>query len=94
MWWDGQGAKIGVAQEREVVNVKNFRFTIVVEKDSDGYFAFCPQLQGCYAQGETYEETVRNAEDAIRLHVEDRLAAGEEIDQAEQVSLTTLEVAV
>jgi predicted RNase H-like HicB family nuclease len=74
--------------------MKNFRFTIVVEKDSDGYFAFCPQLQGCYTQGETYEETVRNAEDAIRLHVEDRLAAGETIDQAEQVSLTTLEVAV
>jgi len=81
-------------RKRGAVKMKNFRFTVVVEKDSDGYFAFCPQLQGCYTQGETCEETVRNAEDATRLHVEDRLAAGEVIDQAEQVSLTTLEVAV
>jgi hypothetical protein len=40
LWWDGQVAKIVVAQEGEEANMKNFRFTIVVEKDSDGYFAF------------------------------------------------------
>ena len=38
----------------------NFRFTVVIENDSDGYYAYCPELQGCYAQGGTYEETLKN----------------------------------
>ena len=71
-----------------------YRFSIVIEKDSDGYFAFCPDLQGCYTQGDTYEEALKNIEDAIHLHIEDRLKNGEEIPEIEMVSLTTLEVAV
>lgn len=74
--------------------MKTYRFSVVIERDADGYFAFCPELPGCYTQGETYEEVLGNIEDAIRLHVEDRLAAGEEIPQPESVSLTSLELAV
>jgi predicted RNase H-like HicB family nuclease len=48
-------------------------FPVVIEVDSDGYFVSCPSLQGCYSQGDTYEEAITNIEDAIRLHVEDRL---------------------
>jgi predicted RNase H-like HicB family nuclease len=51
------------------------RLPIVVESDGDGYFVFCPALQGCYSQGETYQEAVENIEDAIRLHIEDRISA-------------------
>jgi|UniRef100_A0A7V3YH10 predicted RNase H-like HicB family nuclease len=71
-----------------------YRFTVVIEHDEEGYFAFCPELQGCYTQGETYEEVLRNIKDAIRLHIEDRLESGEEIPQAESVSLTSVEVSV
>jgi predicted RNase H-like HicB family nuclease len=71
-----------------------YRFSVVIEKDRDGYFAFCPELQGCYTQGTSYEEALENIRDAIRLHVEDRIEVGEEIPQAESVSLTSLEVAV
>jgi len=66
----------------------------VVEKDRNGYFAFCPELQGCYTQGDSYEEVMENIRDAIRLHVEDRIENGEEIQQSESVSLTLMEVAV
>jgi predicted RNase H-like HicB family nuclease len=74
--------------------MQTYRFSVVIEKDQDGYTAFCPELQGCYTQGETYEEVIENIKDAIRLHVEDRKEAGEEIPQAESISLTSLEVAV
>lgn len=74
--------------------MKNYRFSVIIEKDPEGYFAFCPELQGCYTQGATYEEALENIKDAIRLHVEDRLEAGEEIPQPESVSLTSLVVAV
>ena len=42
----------------------------------------------------SYEEVLDNIRDAIRLHVEDRIEAGEEIPQSDSVSLTSLEVAV
>ena len=74
--------------------MKSYKFSGVIEKDKDGYFAFCPELQGCYTQGETYEETIKNIKDAIHLHLEDRIESGEEIPEVESVSLTSLEVAV
>ena len=55
--------------------------------------ASCPPLQGCYSQGDTYEEAVENIKDAIKLHIEDRLSEGEEIPQV-SVSLSTVEIAV
>lgn len=74
--------------------MKNYRFSVVIEKDVDGYFAFCPELQGCYTQGDSYEETLENIKDAIRLHLIDRIEDGEEIPMIESISLTSLEVAV
>ena len=80
----------------EIVSAKSrvYRFSVVIEKDKDGYFAFTPELQGCYTQGDTYEEAIENIRDAIALHVEDRLDSGEEVHQSESISLTSLEVAV
>ena len=74
--------------------MRTYRFPVVIEKDQDGYFGTCPSLQGCYTQGNTYEEVLANLRDAIQLHVEDRLETGEEIPQAETVSLTSLDIAV
>ena len=74
--------------------MKNYRFPVVIERDDEGYFAFCPELQGCYTQGESYEEVLEDIKDAIRLHVEDRLKSGEELPHVDSISLTSLEVAV
>ncbi len=60
--------------------MKGYKFTVVVEKDEDGlYVASVPLLQGCYTQGETYEEALENIKDAIKLHIEARRALGERI---------------
>ncbi len=74
--------------------MKNYRFSIIIEKDEDGYFAKCNELQGCYTQGDTYEEVIQNIKDVIALHVEDRIESGEEIHQSENVSLTLVDFAV
>jgi len=74
--------------------MKSYRFSVVIERDKEGYFAFCPELQGCYTQGHSYEEVIENIRDAIHLHVEDRLESGEEVPQLDSISLTSLEVAV
>ncbi len=72
----------------------NYKFSVVVQKDKDGYTAFCPDLQGCYAQGSTYEEVIENIRDVIVLHIEDRISLGEMIEAEDMISLTSLEVTV
>mgnify|MGYP001015839046 FL=1 len=74
--------------------MREYKFSVVIEKDIDGYFAFCPELQGCYTQGDSYEEVLEGIKDAINLHIEDRIESGEELPQVESVSLTMLEVTV
>ncbi len=72
----------------------NYRFSVVIEKDDYGYFAFCPELQGCYTQGNTYEETIKNIKDAIHLHIKDMIESGEKIPQTDSVSITLMEISV
>ena len=74
--------------------MKTYRFPIVIESDRDGFFAYCPDLQGCYTQGSTFEEAMANIRDAVRLHLEDRLSTGEPIPEPGTVALTDLEIAV
>lgn len=74
--------------------MRQLTLPIVIEGDADGYFVSCPALQGCYSQGDTYEEAVENIKDAIRLHLQDRIASGEEIPEHVSVSLSIVEVAV
>ena len=75
------------------VGMTHYEFTIVIERDEDGrYVAICPALQGCYSEGETPAEARSLIEDAIRLHVQDRLATGEPICQ--EVSSDKIRVAV
>ena len=70
-----------------------YEFTVVIERDEDGrYLAICPALQGCYTEGETEAEARALIEDAIRLHIEDRLESGEPIHQ--EVSAEKVRVAV
>ena len=47
------------------------RFGVVIEKDGDGYFAHIPAAQGCYAQGDTYEEVVANIQEVLHLILEE-----------------------
>jgi predicted RNase H-like HicB family nuclease len=62
--------------------MREYDFTVVIERDEDGrYVAICRALQGCYTEGETVKEAKELIEDAIRLHVEDRLVSGEPINQ-------------
>lgn len=72
----------------------HYHLPIVIEGDEDGYVATCPTLQGCYTQGKTYEEALKNITDAIRLHIEDRRASAEEVRPARSLSLSTVDVTI
>ncbi len=70
--------------------MKKLMFEVVIEKDKEGYFAYCPALQGCYTQGETYEETLDHIKDAIRLHLDDRKTTHQTLPAPESISVTLL----
>lgn len=46
-------------------------FTVIIEKDEDGYYvAEVPDLKGCYTQGKTLEEVMKNIREVIKLCLE------------------------
>lgn len=53
--------------------VKIFLYSVIIEPCREGgYFASCPVLQGCHAEGKTYAEVIENIEDVIKAHIEIR----------------------
>ena len=54
-------------------STKIFLYPVVIEScEEGGFFADCPSLQGCHAQGETYAEVIENIEDVIKAHIKIR----------------------
>ncbi|GAB6265012.1 MAG TPA: type II toxin-antitoxin system HicB family antitoxin [Methanothrix soehngenii] len=42
------------------------KFNIIIEKDNDGrYVAECPDLPGCFSEGESLEDALENVIEAI-----------------------------
>lgn len=75
--------------------MKIHNFSVVIEQDKSGFVAECLGLQGCYTQGKTYEEVVKNIKDAIKLHVADRLANKEKFNSDEKFySLSNFQIAI
>jgi antitoxin HicB len=55
-------------------------YHVILEPSPEGgYVAVVPAFPGCYSQGESAEEAIQNAREAIELTIEDMLASGEPI---------------
>ena len=69
------------------------QLTAIIERESDGYVSFCPELDVA-SQGETIEEARRNLREALELFFE--TASAKEIQQRmhAEVYVTQVEVAV
>ncbi|MGD2081208.1 MAG: type II toxin-antitoxin system HicB family antitoxin [Nitrospirota bacterium] len=61
--------------------MESYRFSIVIEENSWGFRAHCPELDGCCAQCGSYEETIERVKKNILRVLEEKLRAGEEIPQ-------------
>ncbi|MCK9212260.1 MAG: type II toxin-antitoxin system HicB family antitoxin [Ignavibacteriaceae bacterium] len=48
----------------------SYNLNVIVEKDEEGYYAYCPELEGCQTQGDTLDETMVNIKEAIDLYLE------------------------
>ncbi|MDO8648963.1 MAG: type II toxin-antitoxin system HicB family antitoxin [Candidatus Peregrinibacteria bacterium] len=49
------------------------RLPLIVEKDETGFYVIeCPILPGCYTQGKTLDEALRNIQEVIHLVSEEK----------------------
>jgi predicted RNase H-like HicB family nuclease len=51
----------------------NHQLPILIEKDEDGiYVVECPVFSGCYTQGKTIDEALKNIREVIDLCLEEK----------------------
>ncbi|WP_072044984.1 type II toxin-antitoxin system HicB family antitoxin [Aliterella atlantica] len=48
----------------------SYKLSIVIEKNEDGYYAYCPGLEGCQTQGDSVEEVTANIQEPVELYLE------------------------
>jgi predicted RNase H-like HicB family nuclease len=61
------------------------KVSVVIEKDENGYYAFCPELKGCQSQGDSFEEVMANIREAVELYLET-------LSEEERASLLSQEI--
>jgi predicted RNase H-like HicB family nuclease len=63
--------------------MSEYQYTIILDPDPEegGYTVTVPALPGCVTQGETIEEAIAMAKDAIHLYIETLIADGEPVPQ-------------
>lgn len=61
-------------------------YSVIVHKEEEGgYWVEVPALPGCYSQGETLEETLANAKEAIELYLEVLREESQNVPKDEEV---------
>ncbi len=72
----------------------SYKVSIVIEKDEYGYYAYCPELEGCQTQGDSLEEVMVNIKEAIELYLETLSEDEIKASLSKEILTTTLEVNV
>ena len=75
--------------------MKEYRYTIILhpEPEEGGYSVTVPALLGCLAQGETVEEAIAMAKEAIAVHIQGLIEDGEPVPQEDETLTAIVKVA-
>ena len=69
-----------------MATTRTYSLAIDFHQDEGGYLAYFPALPGCHTWGSTYEEAVKNAEEALIGYLEALQKNGEKIPQEDHPS--------
>ena len=73
--------------------MKILNYKILLKKEPEGGFTvFVPSLLGCITYGDTLDEAIEKAKEAIEVYIESLKAHGEEIPTEENMLEYTLSV--
>ena len=73
------------------------KLSMLCSKQSNGsYFANCPEIKGCFTQGDTYEDACTNLKELVEITIKNEMSKDdiEEILQSKTRIFSELEVAV
>ena len=73
---------------------KPYKVNVIIEKDENGYYAYCPELEGCQTQGDSLEEVLVNIKEAIELYLETLTEEEIRTYLSKKILTTSLEVKV
>ena len=76
---------------------RQLTYTVRVHRadpDETGYWVDVPALPGCFTQGETIEECLERAREAIECHIEGLARIGKPIPDDDQIVEATLRITV
>jgi predicted RNase H-like HicB family nuclease len=67
--------------------MKYYSFQVVIEKEpeDEGYYAYTPNVPGCFSNTKTIEETKRNIRQAVEQCLASLLAHGQPILQEDRL---------
>lgn len=88
------GSKIIVEKFNSVYYSFYMKLTVIIEKDEEGYFAYCPELKGCMSEGDTFDEAMANIIEAIKLYLETLSQEEKEELSRKEIHTSTVEVQV
>ena len=57
------------------------RYAVIIEKTGNGFGAHVPDLPGCVAVGDTYEETELLIREAIPFHIQGLVVNGDPVPE-------------
>jgi len=70
----------------KVENMRRFSYRILLRKEPEGgYTVIVPSLPGCVTYGNTIEEAIEMAKEAIEAYLESLIEHGEEIPTEETI---------
>ncbi len=77
----------------ELLLMKLLNYRILLRKEQEGgYTVLVPSLPGCITYGDTIEEAIDRAKEAIELYIESLIKHGEEVPTEEGTLEYTLSV--
>ena len=66
--------------------------SVVIEKDENGFYAWCPELKGCQSEGTSLEEAIANIKEAIGLYLETLPVDERDVLLSREILTTAVEV--
>ncbi len=70
------------------------KVSVVIEKDEDGFYAYCPELPGCQTQASSIDQAIERMREAVDLYLETLSDEERHSLTTKEVTTTTLEVRV
>jgi len=66
------------------------------KQNNGSYYAVCPEIKGCFTQGDTYEEACANLRELVEITISEEFTKDEKqaILRTESIIFTEFEIAI